>query len=85
MEKIIKEVLVENDCLIADGFDNAIIGTYLNREGEMVAVYSIEKCINSLMNNDGMDYEQAEEFFYYNTINCYMGVKTPIFIETYKE
>ena len=85
MEKIIKEVLVENECLIADGFDDAIIGTCLNREGEMVAVYSIEKCIDSLMNNDGMDYEQAEEFFYYNTINCYIGVKTPIFIETYKE
>ena len=85
MEKIIKEVLLENECLTADGFDDAIIGTCINKDGEVVAVYDINKCIDSLMNNDGMDYEEAEEFFYFNTINCYMGVKTPIFIETYKE
>jgi len=30
-----------------------------------------------------MDYQEAKEFFYYNTINCYVGEKTPIFIDTY--
>ena len=37
------------------------------------------------MERDKMGYQEAEEFLYFNTINCYMGVKTPIFIETYKE
>jgi len=78
---MIKEILEENDCLIADGFDDAIIGT-CQRDGEVIVVYDIGKCIDSLL-RDGMDYQEAEEFFYYNTINCYVGEKTPIFIETY--
>ena len=78
---MIKEILEEHDCLIADGFDDAIIGT-CQRDGEVIVVYDIGKCIDSLL-RDGMDYQEAEEFFYYNTINCYVGEKTPIFIETY--
>jgi hypothetical protein len=85
MEIELKNALVENECLIADGFDDAIIGTCINKDGEVVAVYDINKCIDSLVEKDKMDYQEAEEFFYYNTINCYMGVKTPIFIDTYKE
>ena len=57
----------------------------MNREGEMVVVYSIEKCIDSLVKDDGMDYEEAREFLNYNTIGSYIGSKTPIFIHTYKE
>ena len=78
---MIKEILEENDCLIADGFDDAIIGTCLNG-GEVIVVYDIGKCIDLLM-RDGMTYLEAKEFFYYNTINCYVGERTPIFIETY--
>ena len=78
---MIKEILEEHDCLIADGFDDAIIGTS-QRDGEVIVVYDIGKCIDLLM-RDGMTYLEAEEFFYYNTINCYVGDKTPIFIETY--
>ena len=81
MTQEIKEVLEENDCLIADGFDDAIIGTY-QRDGEVIVVYDIDKCIDSLL-RDGMDYQEAEEFLYFNTINCYVGEKTPIFIDTY--
>tara|TARA_R100000781_G_C3969455_1_gene89593 strand:- start:41 stop:292 length:252 start_codon:yes stop_codon:yes gene_type:complete len=79
----LKEELEENDCVVAHGFDDAIIGT-CQRDGEVIAVYDISKCIDSLM-NDGMDYQEAEDFFYYNTINCYVGKRTPIFIDTYKE
>ncbi len=78
---MIKEILEENDCLIADGFDDAIIGT-CQRDGEVIVVYDIDKCIDSLL-RDGMDYQEAKDFFYYNTINCYVGEKTPIFIDTY--
>tara|TARA_R100000781_G_scaffold11595_1_gene10549 strand:+ start:290 stop:547 length:258 start_codon:yes stop_codon:yes gene_type:complete len=82
METIIKEILEENECLIADGFDDAIIG-FQQKDGDVIVVYSINKCIYSLMENDNMGYEEAEEFLHFNIINCYMGVKTPIFIKTY--
>ncbi len=82
MENIIKEILEENDCLIAHGFDDAIIG-FQQKDGDVIVVYSINKCIYSLMERDKMGYQEAEEFLYFNTINCYMGVKTPIFIKTY--
>ena len=85
MEEKLKEVLEENECLIADGFDDAIIGTCINKDGMVVTVYDIAKCIDSLVEKDKMDYQEAEEFFYYNTMNCYIGDKTPIFIDTYKE
>lgn len=78
---MIKEILEENDCLIADGFDDAIIGT-CQKDGEVIVVYDIGKCIDLLM-RDGMTYLEAEDFFYHNTINLYVGEKTPIFIETY--
>ena len=82
MKQEIKEVLEENDCVIADGFNDAIIGTCY-RDGEVIVVYDINKCIDSLVKDDGMDYQEAEEFLYFNTINCYVGERTPIFIETY--
>jgi len=82
MTQEIKEVLEENDCVIADGFNDAIIGTCY-RDGEVIVVYDINKCIDSLVKDDGMDYQEAEEFLYFNTINCYVGERTPIFIDTY--
>ena len=81
MEKELLNYLAEHDCLIADGFDNAIIGTTYNKEAEMIVVYDIEKCIESLV-KDGMNDEDAIEFFYYNTMNCYVGAKSPLFINT---
>ena len=83
IKEILEEILEENDCVIANGFNDAIIGT-CQRDGEVIVVYDIGKCIDLLI-RDGMDYQEAEEFFYYNTINCYIGKRTPIFIETYKE
>ena len=80
----IKETLIEiadgNECL----FDDALIGTGYRDGGEVVAVYDIDKCIGSLV-KDGMEDEEAEEFFYYNTLNSYVGEKTPLFIHTYKK
>ena len=63
--------------------DDALVGTAL-REGEIVSVYSIEKCIEILM-ADGMDHQEAEEFFYYNTHDAYIGNKTPMYINTHNE
>lgn len=60
--------------LKADGFDEAIIGI---DEKDMRLIYSVSKCID-ILEKDGMNYEEAVEFFYYNVSGSYVGEKTPI-------
>lgn len=63
----------DEDLLIADGFDDAIIGI---EENTMRIIYSISKCINILMQE--MEYEDAMEYFYNNVSGSYVGKQTPI-------
>lgn len=64
---------------VADGYDDAIIGT-AEVHGTLVAVYDIGKCIDILMLDDKMSYEEAVEYFEYNTLGAYIGDQTPIFV-----
>ena len=67
--------------LKADGFDEAIIGyTYDMVAQEERLIYSVEKCIEILM-QDNMDYLEAREYLDFNTIGAYVGKQTPIFLE----
>ena len=63
--------------LKADGFDDAIIGI---DDKSMRLIYSIAKCINILV-AQGMSYEEAQEYFEFNTQGSYVGEKTPIWCE----
>jgi hypothetical protein len=60
--------------LKADGFDDAIIGI---DEKDMRLIYSVSKCID-ILKKDGMNYEEAIEFFDFNISGSYVGEKTPI-------
>ena len=62
----------------ASTFDEAIIG--LSSEG--LIVYSESKILMSLQENDGMDYDEALEFYEYNTVRgiAYAGKKAPIIV-----
>lgn len=73
----IKERYNEDKFLIADGFDEAIIGLESN---SMRLIYSVSKCIKILV-DEGMEYDEAHEHFYYNVHSCFMGSKTPIWCE----
>lgn len=70
----IKEWFPENELLTADGFDNAIIGIEAD-SGRII--YSVSKCIEILIKN-GMDEEEAVEYFEFNVSGSYVGEKTPI-------
>lgn len=63
--------------LKADGFDDAVIGFEVNT-GKLV--YSVDKCIKILV-DDGMEEEDAFEYFYYNILGADIGDLTPIFID----
>tara|TARA_R110002126_G_scaffold252929_1_gene395997 strand:+ start:538 stop:789 length:252 start_codon:yes stop_codon:yes gene_type:complete len=74
--------LSDNECLLADGYESALIG--ISGGSNPVAVYDIDLCIKSLVEEDGIEEEDALEHFYYNTVGSYVGEKTPVFIKRYE-
>jgi len=72
--------------LLADGFDDAFIGIGDNAEGNPVAVYSIEKCLDILAEQfkdeeDAMG--DAIDFFEFNVKGSYVGEFTPMFVNMF--
>lgn len=69
----------EIDILLADGFDEAIVGV-----GECfnnpVAIYDYHKCVSILVERDGFTNDEAIEHMEYNVKGSYVGEKTPMFI-----
>lgn len=62
--------------LKAEGFDNAIVGVDYYEER---LVYDADRCIE-ILQEDGMSYEEALEYFDFNVVQAYVGPNTPIFI-----
>lgn len=79
----LREQLAEqygDDLLLMDGYDDCIVGV-CTRFGQLpIVAYDRGKVIQRLM-DDGMGYEEAEEFFEFNQIGAWMGDATPCFIE----
>jgi len=68
----------EESLLIADGFNDAIIGI---DESSMRIIYSVTRCIEILCLDEEMDVDDAIEHFNYNVKGAYVGEKTPIWCE----
>lgn len=77
----IDHILEENEALLADGFDDALIGVVSVFNRGPVALYDEEKCLEILMERDGMSYSEAEEYFHFNVIGAWVGEKTPAFAQ----
>jgi len=74
LEEILEFHALE-DFMIADGFDDAVIGV-CNQSQKLI--YSYKKCVKILMSDQDMSETDAIEYLNYNTINSYVGKKTPI-------
>jgi len=86
------------EALICDGFDDAIIGVAERINLGPVAAYSVEKILDILIpqmelseeelrdtpedEQDGLKYGMAMEHFEYNIKGAWMGEYTPVFIYT---
>jgi hypothetical protein len=71
--------------LLADGFDDAFIGVGDNAEGNPVAIYSIEKCLDILaeqFKDEEDPQSDAIDYFQFNVRCSYVGEFTPMFINT---
>lgn len=68
----------DSELVVIDEFEDCIIG--VDVEYDRVC-YSFDKCIETLINKDGMSLEEANEFMMFNTTSAYIGEKTPLFIK----
>lgn len=71
------EAYPDEEFVIADGFDDAIIG--VDEEHGRI-VYDIDQVITILMRDD-MSMDEAYDFYYYNIVGSYVGEKTPVFVK----
>jgi hypothetical protein len=62
-------------------FDEAILGV-ASRINTVAVCYSEPKIIEILMREDGMDYDEAFEYYQFNIIGAWMGEHTPVYLET---
>ena len=78
MEQLLDLLGNEDEILLADGFNEALIGHAAGMEPR--AVYDYDRCIDVLV-EDGMTYEEAMEYFEFNTVGAYVGEQTPVFVQ----
>ena len=69
----------DDGALFADGFEAALIGVGVQFSRE-VAIYDYDKCLDVLIDRDGMDVEDAIDYMEYNVVGAYVGKSTPIFL-----
>jgi hypothetical protein len=72
--------LLDDDLLLADGFDNCLIGLCYTPGPGTRAVYDAEAIIRTLVEREGLSFEEAHEYFSVNIEGSYVGEKTPIFM-----
>lgn len=77
----LNEILEDyENVLIADGFDDAIIGI---EPMTLRLVYDIDKVISILI-KQGMNEEDAIEYYEFNIVGSYVGEQTPLFVRVWK-
>jgi hypothetical protein len=67
------------ELLVADGFDDCIVG--IGRQfTKTFVVYDYAQVIQTLVDRDGMDWDDAVEFFEFNIVGAWVGDSTPCFM-----
>lgn len=70
---------VNEEILLIDEFESALIGYVEGAGSSAVAAYDKDQVIQTLI-ADGCTEEDALEHFYYNVAGSYAGENTPVFI-----
>ena len=75
------EALMEEHegAMLMTGFEEALIG-FGRQFNKSLAIYNKEKCLKILIEEHGMDYDEAVEHFEFNIVGSYIGETTPVFI-----
>jgi hypothetical protein len=67
------------DLMRMDGFDAAILGV-VERIGLQTVCYDLNKVISILM-QQGMDEQDAWDWYEFNMLGAWVGKATPVFLE----
>jgi len=81
VDKIIEQYPDEH-IILFDGFDDAVIGL---DPYKMTVIYSIEQCLEILVERDEMTPDEAVEFFEFNVAGTLLGEDTPIWLDDLTE
>jgi len=77
---VFEQLIDENpEALQADGFEKAFVGICRRFGQPSVAMYDQELCVEILVERDGMEEEEAIEFFDFKVIGACVGENTPVF------
>jgi len=81
-ESVVEILREQNpDALLADGFEDALVGVADRFGIEPVALYDRGRCLRILMDRDGLSSEDAFEHMSYNVEGAWVGEGTPIFCD----
>jgi hypothetical protein len=82
LRDLIDEFSANLDCelFLLDGLDDALLGTVMLNDDQVVAVYDYQLCIKALREDQGLTYEEAVDYFDFN-ISRLKLVGGPIFLE----
>ena len=70
------------ELLQCDGFEPALLGLCEIKGRAACLAYDHEKCVNILMDRDGMSHEDAVEYMAFNVTDAWVGPHTPAFVES---
>jgi hypothetical protein len=81
-DDLLADLADENpEALLADEFEDALIGYTANLHHPVVAVYDLGLCVRKLM-DDGLSEDEAVEYLSFNTLGAYVGENGPLFVRT---
>tara|TARA_R110002020_G_scaffold461858_1_gene681079 strand:- start:234 stop:506 length:273 start_codon:yes stop_codon:yes gene_type:complete len=70
----------DTEILLADGFDDCLIGLATRFGGLYVAAYDVNKMLAQMVGG-GMTMDEAREFYEFNILGAWVGESTPVFVE----
>ena len=85
-EQEVQDWIIEynEEALLADGFEEAFLGVSEVFGRPPLATYDRDKCVDILIQRDGMTYEEAVEYFNFNVTGAWVGDGTPIYLTLWK-
>jgi hypothetical protein len=72
----------DEEVILADGYEEAFMGIARKFNGVPFVVYDRNKCIEILI-EQGLNSDEAEEYFQFNVEGAYVGENTPVFADFY--
>ena len=81
LERIIEQWPDEEFMKMDGGYDDCIVGVGRRCGQPLLLIYDPELIVKVLMERDGMELEEAWEFYEFNQVGAWMGELTPIFLE----